>query len=80
MKESYQTIPRSEILFKHDDDRNRDFFCTFELTADNATTKISAVASIKEVSFTEYGGYKEKNISTVLITFDQALKILVALL
>ena len=56
------------------------FFCTFELTADNATTKISAVASIKEVSFTEYGGYKEKNISTVLIAFDQALKILVALL
>ena len=57
-----------------------DFLCTFELTADNATTKISAVASIKEVRFTEYGGYKEKNISTLLITFDQSLKILVALL
>ena len=53
LKESYQTIPRSEILFEHDNGRNRDFLCTFELTADNTTTKITAVASIKEVRFTE---------------------------
>ena len=53
LKESYKTIPRSEILFKHDNGRNRDFHCTLELTADNTTTtKLSAVASIKDVSFT----------------------------
>ena len=52
LKESYKTIPRSEILFGHDDGRNRDFHCTLELTADNTTTKLSAVASIKDVSFT----------------------------
>ena len=53
LKESYQTIPRTEILFEHDNGRNRDFLCTFELTADNTTTKITAVASIKEVRFIE---------------------------
>ena len=53
LKESYQTMPRSEILFEHDNGRNRDFFCTFELTADNTTTKITAVASIKEVRLNE---------------------------
>ena len=50
LKESYQTIPRAEILFKHDNGRNRDFLCIFELSAENTTTTICAVASIKEVS------------------------------
>ena len=39
-------------MFEHDDGRNRDFHCTLELTAENTTTKLSAVASIKDVSFT----------------------------
>ena len=52
LKDSYTTIPKSKILFEHDNGRNRDFHCTLELTADNAATKLSAVASIKDVSFT----------------------------
>ncbi|KAJ7327381.1 hypothetical protein OS493_027071 [Desmophyllum pertusum] len=48
LKESYQNIPRAEILFKHDNGRNRDFLCIFELSAENTTTTICAVASIKE--------------------------------
>ena len=49
LKESYQTIPKAEILFKHDNGRNRDFLCVFELTNEESTTNICAVASIKEV-------------------------------
>ena len=52
LKDSYKTIPKSEILFEHDNGGNRDFHCILELTADNAATKLSAVASIKDVSFT----------------------------
>ncbi|XP_022799466.1 uncharacterized protein LOC111337439 [Stylophora pistillata] len=52
LKESYQMIPRAEILFKHDNGRNRDFLCIFELTAgESTTTTICAVASIKEDPF-----------------------------
>ena len=49
LKESYQTIPKAEILFKHDNGRNRDFLCVFELTNEESTTTICAVASINEV-------------------------------
>ena len=52
LKDSYTTIPKSEILFEHDNGRNQDFYFTLELTADNVATKLSAVASIKDVSFT----------------------------
>jgi len=52
LKESYQTIPRAEVLFKHDNGQNRDFICIFELSADNKSTTICAVASIKEVCVT----------------------------
>lgn len=51
LKESYQMIPRAEILFKHDNGRNRDFLCIFELTTGDSTTTICAVASIKEDPF-----------------------------
>ena len=49
VKESYQIIPTAEVLFKHDNGRNRDFLCIFEVSAENTTTTICAVASIKEV-------------------------------
>ena len=49
LKESYRSMPCAEILFEHDNGRNRDFRCTLELTADDTTIQIRAVASIKEV-------------------------------
>ena len=57
LKESYQTIPKAEVLFKHDNGQNRDFICIFELSAENASTKICAVASIKEVCVTLFLSY-----------------------
>ncbi|XP_078370063.1 uncharacterized protein LOC144653833 [Oculina patagonica] len=54
VKESYQTIPRTEILFKHDNGRNRDFLCIFEVSAGNTTTTICAVTSIKEDPFRRF--------------------------
>ena len=53
IKESYRTFPCAEILFEHDNGRNRDFRCNIELTADDTTIQICAVASIKEVNITE---------------------------
>ena len=52
MKESYQAIPLAKVLFKHDNGQNRDFICLFDLSAENTTTTIYAVASIKEVCVT----------------------------
>ena len=52
VKESYQTIPKAEVLFKHDNGRNRDFLCIFEVSAESTSTNICAVASIKEVCAT----------------------------
>ncbi|XP_015776945.1 PREDICTED: uncharacterized protein LOC107354960 isoform X3 [Acropora digitifera] len=54
IKESYRTFPCAEILFEHDDARNRDFRCNIELTADDTTIQICAVASIKEDPFLKY--------------------------
>lgn len=53
IKESYRTFPCAEILFQHDDARNRDFRCNIELTADDTTIQICAITSIKEVNVTE---------------------------
>ena len=52
LKESYQSIPLAKVLFKHDNGQNRDFICIFELSAENTSTTICAVASIKEVCVT----------------------------
>lgn len=54
LKESYRSMPCAEILFEHDNGRNRDFRCTLELTADDTTIQIRAVASIKEDPFRRY--------------------------
>lgn len=54
IKESYRTFPCAEILFQHDDARNRDFRCNIELTADDATIQIYAITSIKEDPFLRY--------------------------
>ncbi|XP_074621458.1 netrin receptor UNC5B-a-like isoform X3 [Acropora palmata] len=54
IKESYRTFPCAEILFQHDDARNRDFRCNIELTADDTTIQIYAVTSIKEDPFLRY--------------------------
>lgn len=56
LKESYQTIPRATIQFKHDNGRNRDFLCILELTAEDTTTTICAVASIREDPFGKFQG------------------------
>ncbi|XP_066017170.1 uncharacterized protein [Pocillopora verrucosa] len=48
LKDSYQAIPRTTVKFKHDNGRNRDFLCEFELTAEDTTTSICAVATIRE--------------------------------
>lgn len=69
LKESYQTIPKAEVIFKHDNGQNRDFICIFELSAENTSTTICAVASIKEVCVTLFLSYliNESNIIINLI-------------
>ncbi|XP_067041653.1 uncharacterized protein [Acropora muricata] len=54
IRESYRTFPCAEILFQHDDARNRDFRCNIELTADDTTIQIYAITSIKEDPFLRY--------------------------
>ncbi|PFX19993.1 uncharacterized protein LOC111337445 isoform X2 [Stylophora pistillata] len=58
LKESYQTIPRAAIHFKHDNGRNRDFLCILELTAEDTTTTICAVASIREDPYGKFQGHQ----------------------
>ncbi|XP_067041652.1 uncharacterized protein [Acropora muricata] len=48
IKESYRTFPCAEILFEHDNGRNRDFRCIIEVTADDTTIQILAVGKMKE--------------------------------
>ncbi|XP_068718145.1 uncharacterized protein [Montipora capricornis] len=54
LKESYRSMPCAEILFEHDNGRNRDFRCTLELTAADTTIQVRAVASIKEDPFRRF--------------------------